>query len=1062
MIVLHGGILDGRLAIWGEVSEKVPAAKARSGTAKSFPKGLKGAAPLPRGADDTEITDALRTTAAIPIQANGRRFVNADIQLPTVGREPIASSPLIDEPPLTKSEPKPAAWSIRALPLSWEETAELLCACVGKDVLVPGVVIGKDLAFWTSVLRLAGSIVTQEQFVPTVAPAESGPSARWKPLLSADDSGRLATLAKAMPAVARALSRDGHQSVITPAAAVLSGFIDELVDHLVRGNGSAAASLDQGESGLSLRRRRKSTRRGEAFDSVHDQWLHALGTSDVRLSAQSAELQRLESDAREWLRPIHRSESDPFRLCFRLEEPTGGQWKSITEAVTSDANESWFLAYLLQGRNDPSLLIPAEKVWRNGLSKVALMRDKSFQPKEFLLRSLGQASGICPRIEASLKQSTPEGCVLDATGAHEFLTERAPALEQAGFGVLLPAWWTRKGTKLRLTARAHARSPKLQGGSALSLSSVVQFDWRLAVGDEPLSQAELEALARLKAPLVNVRGQWVEMRAEEIEAALEFWRRKGTETATVRDVIHSALGGGVDGLPIEFGGVVAEGWIDQLLAQLDGREPFEELPPPAEFQGTLRPYQVRGYSWLVFLRRWGLGACLADDMGLGKTIQTLAMIQREWHGGEKRPVLLVCPMSVMGNWKKEAERFTPELPVLVHHGVTRVRGESFRKDAERQALVITSYAILLRDAEHLGKVPWAGIVLDEAQNVKNAETKQAQTARSIPSDYRIALTGTPVENNVGDLWSIMEFLNPGFLGTQAAFRRTFFLPIQAYRDPAATDRLKRITGPFVLRRLKTDKAIIADLPEKLEMKVFCTLTKEQASLYQAVVKEAERGIETAEGIQRRGIILATLSKLKQVCNHPAHFLGDNSAVPGRSGKLARLSEMIEEVLSVKDRALIFTQFTEMGQILRRHLQETFGREVLFLHGAVPKGQRDRMVERFQSDGSDAPPVFILSVKAGGTGLNLTRGNHVFHFDRWWNPAVENQATDRAFRIGQTRRVQVHKFVCVGTVEERIDEMIELKKEVADKVVGTGESWLTELSTAELKNLFALRKEAVAQ
>jgi SNF2 family DNA or RNA helicase len=469
---------------------------------------------------------------------------------------------------------------------------------------------------------------------------------------------------------------------------------------------------------------------------------------------------------------------------------------------------------------------------------------------------------------------------------------------------------------------------------------------------------------------------------------------------------------------------------------------------------------VRGYSWLDFLRHWGLGACLADDMGLGKTVQTLALLAREW-AVEPRPSLLICPMSVVGNWQKEAARFTPQLPVLVHHGGQRTKGAAFQKAAAAHALVLSSYGLLHRDFDLLKKVSWSGVILDEAQNIKNPVTKQAQAARGLQASYRIALTGTPVENHVGDLWSISEFLNPGFLGSQAAFRRDFFIPIQADRDPQATARLKRLTGPFVLRRLKTDKAIIADLPDKLEMKVFCNLTREQASLYSAVVEEAGRALEGAEGIQRKGLVLATLSKLKQVCNHPAHFLGDNSAIPGRSGKLMRLTEMLEEVLEAGDRALVFTQFTEMGGIIRRHLQETFGQEVLFLHGAVVKKQRDQMVERFQAAG-EGPRIFLLSLKAGGTGLNLTAANHVFHFDRWWNPAVENQATDRAFRIGQTRSVQVHKFLCVGTLEEKIDEMIERKREVAVQTVGAGENWLTELSTEELKDLFALRREALGE
>ncbi|WP_202802893.1 DEAD/DEAH box helicase, partial [Singulisphaera acidiphila] len=594
---------------------------------------------------------------------------------------------------------------------------------------------------------------------------------------------------------------------------------------------------------------------------------------------------------------------------------------------------------------------------------------------------------------------------------------------------------------------------------------LLNFRWEVALGDQTLTLKELKTLASLKSPLVRVRGQWVELSAEEIQAALAFWKAKGGTSITARDALQMALGAGQPPGSLDFAGVEASGWIADLLAQLEGAAEFEALEPPSGFQGTLRPYQSRGFSWLSFLRQWGLGACLADDMGLGKTIQTLALIQRQWEQAparKRRPTLLICPMSVVGNWHKEAARFTPELPVMIHHGLDRSRGAGFKKEARKQALVLSSYSLLHRDFDLLKQVNWNTLVLDEAQNIKNPQTKQAQAARGLKADHRIALTGTPVENHVGDLWSIMEFLNPGWLGTQADFKRTFHVPIQAGRDPEAARRLQTLSGPFILRRLKTDKSIIADLPEKLEMKVFSTLTKEQASLYEAFVEETKAEIEATEGIQRNGIVLKTLMRLKQICNHPAQYLADNSAVAGRSGKLIRLTEMLEESLSAGDRSLIFTQFFEMGTMLRSHLQESFGREVLFLHGGTSKAQRDRMVERFQGKNSDAPPLFILSLKAGGTGLNLTAANHVFHFDRWWNPAVENQATDRAFRIGQTRQVQVHKFVCLGTLEEKIDAMIEQKKEVAGRVVGSGEAWLTKLSNDELKDLFALRKEAVAE
>ncbi|HSJ55539.1 MAG TPA: DEAD/DEAH box helicase, partial [Anaerolineae bacterium] len=413
--------------------------------------------------------------------------------------------------------------------------------------------------------------------------------------------------------------------------------------------------------------------------------------------------------------------------------------------------------------------------------------------------------------------------------------------------------------------------------------------------------------------------------------------------------------------------------------------------------------------------------------------------------------------SVVGNWKREIERFAPNLRVMVHHGVDRASGEEFLAAAGEHDVVISTYGLVRRDVDDLGQVRWSDVILDEAQNIKNPHAKQTQAVRRLAAANRIALTGTPVENRLAELWSIMHFLNPGFLGSLAHFRSDLALPIERYGDEAATERLKGLVGPFILRRVKTDPAIIQDLPDKIEAKVYCSLTPEQATLYEAVVKESLLRVESSEGIERRGIVLGMLTRLKQVCNHPAQFLSDGSALAGRSGKLERLGEMLEEALSVGDRALVFTQFAEMGHMLRAHLQALFGVEVLYLHGGTPQKQRDKMVARFQEGGS-APPILLLSLKAGGTGLNLTAANHVFHFDRWWNPAVENQATDRAFRIGQTRDVQVFKFLCAGTLEERIDALIESKQALAESVVGAGEGWLTELGTDELRELLVLRRE----
>ncbi|MBN1419561.1 MAG: DEAD/DEAH box helicase family protein [Planctomycetes bacterium] len=1037
MRILHASPAEAGFLVWAEASPESGGAGPvrRRGRPPKAPK----ARPHPFAAPYDDLAASLRP--AVPGLTAGKGGLRtAAAWLPSRGGAPLPSSPLLAENGGATGATEILAWIVPAVRLTGGQVIEFLCACRDKQTLAPGTAIGPDLAFWAQAVALAGSLVLRQQVLPDLAEEGGAYRARWIPILSGEDAERSAGLARRMPPAARALSDpEAKAAPDLPAAETLAAFLTVAVDALVRSGAREAGPA--------------------SFDSLHDRWLHALRADGGAMEGDAGDLARLAGEVRAWRRPVSVESASPVRLCFRLEEPDDRD-ADPRRAARRKAPSDWRVRFLLQPLDDRSLLVPVADLWKARGRGAARIRRAGIDPREYALSALGQASGICPRIEGSLREAIPSGYDVDATGAHEFLTETSAALEQAGFGVMLPAWWTRKGTKIRLAARANVKAPALRTGSGLSLDEILDVDWQLALGDERLSIGELRALAALKAPLVRVRGQWVELNAEEIRTALDFWRKKNEEPVTARDLVRLALGAeaGIRGLPIA--GVAATGWIGEILKELDGRAAIEELPPPAGFTGTLRPYQARGFAWLAFLRRWGLGACLADDMGLGKTIQTLALIQRDWEANGRRPVLLISPTSVVANWRKEAARFTPDLPVMVHHGVERKKGAAFRKAAAKHAIVVSSYALLHRDHDHFAGVKWAGVVLDEAQNIKNPETKQAHAARSIPAGYRIALTGTPVENNVGDLWSIMEFLNPGFLGTQSQFRRVFFIPIQAKRDPDAAARLKRLAGPFVLRRLKTDRTIIADLPEKLEMKVFCTLTKEQASLYAAVVREAEKALKDAKGIGRKGLVLATLSKLKQVCNHPAQFLGDNSSIPDRSGKVARVTEMLEEILEVGERALVFTQFSEMGEILRRHLLETFGREILFLHGAVPKGKRDRMVERFQEEGG--PAVFILSLKAGGTGLNLTRAGHVFHFDRWWNPAVEDQATDRAFRIGQTRNVQVHKFLCAGTLEEKIDEMIERKKAVAGEVIGAGEGWITEMSNEELKDLFALRREAIGE
>lgn len=1044
MIIVHSAMHSGRMFLWGETSDQKNGLKNRESPAEG--QRQEEAKRYRYGADMKDLVSVL--AQAVPnIGPDKKRFQDLAAWLPTRGGQAFPSSPVIAEPPRARGKARLCRWAIISYRIEWGEAVDLLCACSRKKVLLPGVVIGDDLSFWSEALRFAGSLVARQQYLPSIETGEGDFRAVWQPVYLGTDAESLMQLAQGMPPAARSLSdiRSAEPPAI-PASDQLKSFIGGTLDHLVR-----SASREE----RSIPRRRQ----GAAFESVHDAWLSALKSPDNRIPSDKSKLAGLAENVRDWSRPIAVTALSPLRLSFRLEDPLVSE--TPTRGRARPQGESWYVRYLLQPTDDLSLLVPVENAWNNGLAKTAGLKMTGPEITEYLLTSLGQASSMCREIAASLKSARPAGYTLDPQGAHDFLTEKALMLRQAGFGVMLPAWWTGKGTKVRLSLRANVKSPKMKAGSGLSLGEIVQFDWEVAIGGQRITLQELESLAKLKAPLVRIRGQWVEISPEQIKAAVDLWSKKASEKATVRDVVQLALGvrEAPQGLQVE--NVKATGWVGSLLKQLEDAAGFADIRPDPDFCGELRPYQRRGLSWMGFLSQWGMGACLADDMGLGKTVQTLALIQHYHNSNGKRPVLLVCPTTVVNNWQKEASRFTPDLPVMIHHGGDRTKGAGFKKEAAKHGMVVSSYGLLHRDKKLFQDIRWSGIILDEAQNIKNPETQQARAARALKADYRIALTGTPVENNVGDLWSIMEFLNPGFLGGQAEFKRKFFVPIQAERDLQAAERLKRITGPFVLRRVKTDKSIIADLPAKMEMKVFCPLTKEQASLYAAVVKETEEDLKSSEGIKRKGLILATLSKLKQVCNHPAHFLGDNSAIPGRSGKLARLTEMLEEVLEIGERALVFSQFTEMGKLLRKYLQEVFGSEVIFLHGGVTKQNRDRMVERFQ-DGAGGPSIFVLSLKAGGTGLNLTAANHVFHFDRWWNPAVENQATDRAFRIGQTRNVQVHKFVCAGTLEEKIDEMIENKRAIAEKVVGTGEGWITELSNKDLKELWKLRKEALGE
>lgn len=676
------------------------------------------------------------------------------------------------------------------------------------------------------------------------------------------------------------------------------------------------------------------------------------------------------------------------------------------------------------------------------------------------VEKLGEAQRVYPRLRDLPSDPYSLDLLLPTEVVADLVAHGATALREAGMRLLLPRAWNIAEPSMRL--RVTSGVPAAE--STVGMRGLLSFRWELAVGDKVLTRAEMGRLIRSKSDLVQLRGEWVQADHKALAAAARYVAAHLDDSpVTLADMLGHIAATRVDKVPLTE--VTATGWAAELFEREGQREP---VAPPAGLKAQLRPYQLRGLTWLAAMSRLNCGAVLADDMGLGKTVQVLALLVHEREARESGrtdgPTLLVCPMSVVGNWQREASRFAPDLRVLVHHGKDRRHGLDLEEAVAGADLVLTTYAILARDVTELSALTWDRVVLDEAQHIKNAATAQARAARAVPARHRLALTGTPVENRLEELRSILDFAAPKLLGTPQTFRARFAVPIEREQDQNALSRLRLVTGPFVLRRLKTDPAVIGDLPDKLEMTVRANLTVEQAALYQAVVDDMLDKIRDAKGMARKGAVLAALTQLKQVCNHPAHYLRDHSTVlrrgRHRSGKLALVEDVLDTVVADGEKALLFTQFREFGELLTPYLTERFGTAIPFLHGGVNKNNRDAMVERFQSE--SGPPLMLLSLKAGGTGLNLTAANHVVHLDRWWNPAVENQATDRAFRIGQRRDVQVRKLVCVDTIEERIDEMITGKSRLADLAVGAGENWITELGTDELRELFTLGAEAVGE
>jgi len=659
--------------------------------------------------------------------------------------------------------------------------------------------------------------------------------------------------------------------------------------------------------------------------------------------------------------------------------------------------------------------------------------------------------------------------------AHAFLRE-TPALEEAGIITRIPNWWKAgRGPRPRVSVRIGDKK-----NSTLGTESLLRFSAETTLDGETLTKAEWDALMASTEGLVMLRGQWVEVDRDRLQSVLDHWRQ--VESGAGRDGVPfleamRLLAGvrledkGKDATAAEtadWSEMVAGGWLREALERLRQPETAATFDPNQHLNAKLRPYQDAGVKWLWFLQSLGLGACLADDMGLGKTIQVISLLlqlkrELQSQGKVSEPSLLIAPASLLANWKNELSRFSPNLRAAFIHPSDSPASEwrdakSAAKFIEGRDLIVTTYGQAAR-LDWMAEREWRLIVLDEAQAIKNPGAKQTRAVKRLRGRARIALSGTPVENRLGDLWSLYDFLNPGLLGGATEFSR-YIKSIQSAPRPDFAP-LRQLVRPYLLRRLKTDRSIISDLPDKTELTAFCSLSKKQAALYEKSVRDLEEKLEsTDEGIQRRGTVLAFLMRFKQICNHPSQWIGDGAYQPEDSGKFHRLSELCEEISSRQEKVIIFTQFREMTEPLAEHLGKVFGRPGLVLHGSTPVKDRQNLVTSFQRD--DGPPFFVLSLKAGGTGLTLTAASHVIHFDRWWNPAVENQATDRAFRIGQKKNVLVHKFVCRGTIEERIDNLITEKKQLADAILGAeggAESLLTEMSNDELMRFVSLDLKA---
>lgn len=985
--------------------------------------------------------------------------------------------------------------TLEGLAISPKDTFKLLLHWDDSILKAAGIQAGEEIRYWIKAAQFTQELLLRGEIAPSAEfAAKTGARRRtgqetltgvWRPRLTQEaDVERFRELAEAMPPIG--LSAPGAYASSEPesreeaGAAVLFSFMSGMIHAVVTGE------LEGMDSDLS--RYRTPFRRGSS--PAAELWWNSLISMfrPVTVQGPTEEMAELIETLREaggtGMPVIGSEETAPaegeLKLVLRLEPPLG------------EHETLWGITFWADSAQEAGLRLPARTIWAHPDRDLDRGKVRYVSAAEQLLMALGQASELAPELEIALLQPRPEGIKLEQQSFFEFLTHAVPRLQKAGITVLMPSRWSRAGRRraglrLQMLNRGTERAPGAP--NALGMEQLVAFKAEPMLDGKPVTAEELAALAEASVPYVMFRGEWIEVDTKEIRQVLRYMKKEEEQYMPLSEWLHLAAEEGEDAAwkGLSVFGAESEGLLSFLL---DGQvlRSIEPRQVPAELHGELRPYQERGYQWLSAMRELGFGVCLADDMGLGKTIQVITCLldlkheeqqaaaeeasENEMYGsgdpsksGEivpaeavNLPALIVCPTSLLGNWQRELKRFAPNLSLYIHHGGQRLHGTAFQAEAQAHDIVLTTYHLAGRDGPDLASLHWSTVVLDEAQYIKNYRTKQAQSVMRLSAPHRIAMTGTPVENRLSELWSIFQFLNPGYLGTASSFRQRYTGMGTSEENSTSLRELHRLVSPFMLRRLKSDPDIRKDLPEKLELKSYCSLTPEQTILYQRVVDDLMGGLDGRNGIARKGIVLSSLTKLKQICDHPV--LADSSrkdhAKVEASGKMERLLELVDAIRDNGESALIFTQYVAMGELLVSRLTQRYEEEPYFLHGGVSKAQRDEMVETFQK--GEGPSLFVLSLRAGGVGLNLTRASHVIHYDRWWNPAVENQATDRVFRIGQNRNVQVHKLICQGTLEERIDELIESKKALSEQVVGSGENWLTEMSDDELRGLISLQGE----